>query len=217
MQARGEKLMQQCMRCDQPGKLPIIALRNATSCNPLMQPPSPSLIRPATESDVGALTSIYRHHVLHGTGTFEIDPPDAAEMRRRLLLVQGRKLPWLVAERDGEVAGFAYANWFREREAYRWTLEDSVYIDERQRGLGLGSALMLRLLEACELVGARQLLAVIGDGANKGSIALHRKHGFTHCGVMPAVGWKFDRWLDVVLMQKAIGAGAQAAPDVAQA
>ena len=158
------------------------------------------------------MTRIYRHHVLHGTGTFEIEPPDFEEMERRLRLVLSRGLPWLVAEREGGVVGYAYANWFREREAYRWTLEDSVYIEEQQRGLGLGSALMQRLLDACETCGTRQLLAVIGDGANQGSIALHLRHGFAHCGVMPAVGWKFGRWLDVVLMQKAIGRGAQAAP-----
>nr|WP_288119184.1 GNAT family N-acetyltransferase [Thiomonas sp.] len=174
--------------------------------------------RAATEADLEAMTSIYRHHVLHGTGTFEIEPPDLPEMRRRLRLVRTRGLPWLVVERDGAVAGYAYANWFREREAYRWTLEDSVYIDERQRGLGLGSALMEHLLDACEAAGARQLLAVIGDSANKGSVALHQRYGFAHCGVMPAVGWKFGRWLDVVLMQKALGAGAGAAPSgVAQA
>ncbi|SCC92653.1 Phosphinothricin N-acetyltransferase [Thiomonas sp. X19] len=171
-----------------------------------------ALIRPATEADVAAITHIYRHHVLHGTGTFEIQPPDTAEMQQRLQRVTQRGLPWLVAERDGEVAGFAYANWFREREAYRWTLEDSVYVDAQQRGQGLGSALLQQLLQACEAQGARQLLAVIGDSANEGSIALHLRHGFTHGGVMPAVGWKFGRWLDVVLMQKALGPGASAPP-----
>ncbi len=171
-----------------------------------------ALIRPAAEADAAAITRIYRHHVLHGTGTFEIQPPDVAEMLQRLQRVTQRGLTWLVAERDGEVAGFAYANWFREREAYRWTLEDSVYVDAQQGGQGLGSALLQQLLQACEVQGARQLLAVIGDSANEGSIALHERHGFTRCGVMPAVGWKFGRWLDVVLMQKALGPGASAPP-----
>lgn len=177
----------------------------------MLQPKMPG-IRAATEADVAAMTHIYRHHVLHGTGTFEIKPPDSTEMQRRLQLVQQRGLPWLVAESNGDVAGFAYANWFREREAFRWTLEDSVYIDEQQRGQGLGSALLQHLLQDCALQGARQLLAVIGDSANEGSIALHLRHGFTHGGVMSAVGWKFGRWLDVVLMQRAIGPGASTPP-----
>ncbi len=171
-----------------------------------------ALIRPAGEADVAAITRIYRHHVLCGTGTFEIQPPDEVDMLQRLQRVMQRGLPWLVAERAGDVAGFAYANWFREREAYRWTLEDSVYVDALQRGQGLGSALLQQLLQACEAQGARQLLAVIGDSANESSIALHLRHGFTRGGLMPAVGWKFGRWLDVVMMQKALGPGATDPP-----
>ena len=177
-----------------------------------MQASNMTPVRAAAETDLDAITRIYRHHVLHGTGTFEIDPPDVAEMRRRWQVVVQRGLPWIVVERDGAIAGFAYANWFRERAAFRWTVEDSVYIDEARRGAGLGSLLMEQLLQASTQQGCRQMLAVIGDSANQGSIALHERFGFTHRGVMPAVGWKFERWLDVVLMQKALGPGAGTAP-----
>ncbi|WP_298294208.1 GNAT family N-acetyltransferase [Thiomonas sp.] len=167
-------------------------------------------IRAATVADIEQITAIYRHHVLHGTGTFETSPPDAAEMLRRMQEVHSRGLPWLVAVAgDGQqVAGFAYANWFRAREAYRFTLEDSIYIAPQQQRQGLGGRLLAALIDACTALGARQMLAVIGDSANAGSIGLHRARGFDEIGRMPAVGWKFGRWLDVVLMQRALGAGA---------
>ncbi|MGE0071771.1 MAG: N-acetyltransferase family protein [Thiomonas sp.] len=170
-----------------------------------------SSIRAATPADLEQITAIYRHHVLHGTGTFETSPPDSAEMQRRMHEVHARGLPWLVAAGgdDGrQVAGFAYANWFRAREAYRFSLEDSIYIAPQQQRQGLGGRLLAALIEACTALGARQMLAVIGDSANAGSIGLHRAKGFDEIGRMPAVGWKFDRWLDVVVMQRALGAGA---------
>ncbi len=171
-----------------------------------------AVLRPATAADLPAITAIYAHHVEHGTGSFETEAPAQAEMQRRLELVLSRGLPWLVAQRDGEVAAFAYANWFRERAAFHWTVEDSVYVHPQRVGAGLGSLLLDELLRSSERIGARQMLAVIGDSANQASIALHRRHGFSDCGVLQAVGWKFQRWLDVVMMQRAIGPGAAQPP-----
>ncbi len=169
-------------------------------------------IRPSTESDLPAITTIYAWHVEHGTGTFELDVPDAAEMRRRRADVLGKGLPWLVAERAGEVLGYAYANHFRPRRAYRFCLEDSIYLADAARGQGVGRLLLAELMARCQAVGARQMLAVIGDSANAGSIGVHRSLGFEHTGVLKSAGWKFGRWLDVVLMQKSLGLGDTAAP-----
>jgi len=168
-------------------------------------------IRPATAIDLPSITVIYRHHVLHGTGTFETQPPNESEMQRRMQEVASRGLPWLVLTRSegGLVAGFAYANWFRPREAFRFTVEDSIYIAPEGQRQGLGGRLLDALIDACTASGARQMLAVIGDSANAGSIGVHRAKEFTEMGRLPAVGWKFDRWLDVVLMQRALGAGAE--------
>lgn len=134
------------------------------------------IIRPSTEADLPAITAIYRHHVLHGTGTFEIDPPSEADMAARRADVLGRNLPWLVAEKDGEVLGFAYANWFKPRPAYRFSAEDSIYVADAARGMGVGRKLLAELAVQAEAVGVRKLLAVIGDSANAGSIGLHRPH-----------------------------------------
>lgn len=169
--------------------------------------PAPTL-RPSTDADLPAITAIYAHHVLHGTGTFELEPPDEAEMARRRADVLDKGLPWLVAERDGRVLGYAYANHFRPRRAYRFCLEDSIYLADDARGQGLGRLLLAELVARCEAAGARQMLAVIGDAANAGSIGVHRALGFEHTGVLKASGWKFGRWLDVVLMQRALGTGA---------
>jgi len=170
------------------------------------------LIRPSTPADLPAITAIYAEAVLHGTGTFELDPPDAAEMARRRDDVLSKGLPWLVAERPGaapQVLGYAYANHFRPRRAYRFCLEDSIYLHPDARGQGVGKLLLTELLGRCEAAGARQVLAVIGDSANAGSIGVHAALGFTHTGLLKASGWKFDRWLDVVLMQRALGTGDQ--------
>lgn len=170
--------------------------------------PSPTLvIRPSTQADLTAITRIYAHAVLHGTGTFELDVPDEAEMARRRADVLAKGLPWLVAERGGLVLGYAYANHFRPRRAYRFCLEDSIYLDEGAGGHGVGRLLLAELLAQCEAAGARQVLAVIGDAANAGSIGVHRACGFEDAGRFKAAGWKFGRWLDVVLMQKSLGAG----------
>jgi phosphinothricin acetyltransferase len=174
--------------------------------------PTPTLLRPSTEADLPAITRIYGHAVLHGTGTFELEVPDAAEMARRRDAVLGNGLPWLVAERAGQVLGYAYANHFRPRRAYRFCLEDSIYLDEAARGHGVGRLLLAELLAQCAARGGRQMLAVIGDSANAGSVGVHRACGFEDTGVFKAAGWKFGRWLDVVLMQKALGEGATTEP-----
>ena len=170
------------------------------------------LIRPSTPADVPAITAIYGCNVLHGTGTFELDAPDEPEMARRRDDVLSKGLPWLVAERADAVQGYAYANHFRPRRAYRFCVEDSVYLAADAKGRGLGRLLLAELMGRCEAAGARQMLAVIGDSANLGSIGVHRTLGFEHVGVMKAAGWKFDRWLDVVVMQKSLGLGAAAEP-----
>ena len=171
------------------------------------------LIRPSTAEDLPAITAIYADAVLHGTGTFELEPPDLSEMARRHDDVLSKDLPWLVAEEiSGEVLGYAYANHFRPRRAYRFCLEDSIYLHPSAHGRGVGKLLLAELMARCEALGARQMLAVIGDSANGGSIAVHAALGFTHTGVLKASGWKFDRWLDVVLMQRALGLGESTSP-----
>lgn len=170
-------------------------------------------IRPGSSADTPAITAIYRHHVLHGTGTFEIDPPCAAEMDGRRAEVLARGLPWLVAEQGGRVLGFAYANWFKPRPAYRFSAEDSIYIADGARGQGLGRLLLAELALQAEGAGVRKLLAVIGDSANADSIGLHRALGFTQLATLRAVGWKFGAWRDIVLMEKPLGAGAASAPE----
>lgn len=170
-------------------------------------------IRASRDDDLAAITAIYAHHVLHGTGTFEIDPPGIQDMAARRADVLARGLPWLVAEEDGRVAGFAYCNWFKPRPAYRYSAEDSIYVADHARGRGLGRLLLQALCTHAEAAGVRKLLAVIGDSANAGSIAVHRAAGFTGVGVMRSVGWKFGAWRDIVLMEKPLGAGDTTAPE----
>ena len=169
-------------------------------------------IRDAAPADLPAITAIYAHHVLHGGGTFEEVPPDEAEMAARFARVRERGWAWLVAEESGAVLGFAYFAQFRDRAAYRHAAEDSVYVRDDVRGQGVGKALVAELLRRAEAAGYRQMLAVIGDSENVGSIGLHASLGFRHVGVMRAVGAKFGRWLDVVIMQHAIGAGDREPP-----
>ena len=170
------------------------------------------LIRPSRDEDLAAITAIYTHHVLHGTGTFEMDPPTESEMAGRRADVLARGLPWLVVEHDGQVTGFAYCNWFKPRPAYRFSAEDSIYIAPHANGQGLGRALLAELACQAERAGVRKLIAVIGDSANTGSIGVHRSLGFTPVGVLASCGWKFDRWLDVVLMEKTLGLGDTTSP-----
>ena len=170
-------------------------------------------IRTSHESDIPAITAIYRHHVLHGTGTFEIDPPNEQDMTARRADVLSRGLPYLVAEGDdGRVLGFSYANWFKPRPAYRFSAEDSIYVADSARGQGVGRLLLQALCDQAQAAGVRKLLAVIGDSANAGSIGVHRAAGFSEIGVMRSMGWKFDRWLDIVLMEKTLGEGDTTAP-----
>jgi phosphinothricin acetyltransferase len=166
------------------------------------------LIRPSTPADLAAVTEIYGWNVRHGTGTFEIDPPEQAEMARRRDDVVAKELPWLVLEEGGAVRGYAYANQFRPRPAYRFCLEDSLYLAGDATGRGFGRLLLAELLARCEAAGARQMLAVIGDCGNAGSVGVHRALGFAHVGTIAAAGWKFGRWLDVVVMQRSLGIGA---------
>ena len=162
------------------------------------------LVRASTDADVPAITDIYRSNVLQGTGTFEIEPPDEAEIARRRNEVVKKGLPWLVAEVDGRVVGYAYAAPYRAREAYRFTLEDSIYIDPRLFGRGIGRTLLEVLISDCQHGGYRQMIAVIGDSQNLGSIRVHAACGFEHVGTMKTVGLKFERWLDVVIMQRTL-------------
>ena len=169
-------------------------------------------VRASEARDLAAIAAIYAHHVLRGLATFEIEPPSAAEMERRRAHVLKLGLPYLVAELDGKVAGYAYAAPYRDRPAYRYTVEDSIYIAPEAQGRGAGRALLVALVAACARAGYRQLVAVIGDSANEASIGLHAVCGFKHAGLLPAVGYKFGRWVDSVLMQMELGEGARSAP-----
>ncbi len=171
-------------------------------------------LRDATAADLPAMTAIYAHHVAHGTGTFEEEAPVEADMAVRLAKTQAAGCAWLVAaDDDGAIAGYAYFTPFRDRSAYRFCAENSVYVRDGVRGQGVGKALVAELLARAEARGFRQMIAVIGDTENAGSIGLHASLGFRHAGVIHAVGWKFGRWLDVVFMQKALGEGDRTVPD----
>ncbi len=166
-----------------------------------------TLIRPSTEADIPAIQTIYAHHVLHGTGTFETEPPSEAEIATRRADVLGKSFPYLVLEEAGVVRGFAYANWFKPRPAYRFSVEDSIYMAQDASGKGLGKLLLTELLAQLERGGVRKAIAVIGDSANAGSIGVHRACGFTSVGVVTSCGWKFGQWRDIVMMEKTLGLG----------
>lgn len=170
------------------------------------------LIRPSTDDDLAAITRIYAHHVLHGTGTFETTPPTEPEMAQRRADALGKGLPWLVVEEGGQVLGYAYGNWFKPRPAYRFSVEDSIYLAPEAAGKGLGRLLLAELLAVLQRAGIRKVMAVIGDSANAGSIGVHRALGFTPVGTVQACGWKFGRWLDIVIMEKPLGEAHHAPP-----
>jgi phosphinothricin acetyltransferase len=168
--------------------------------------------RSATEADLPFITEIYEHAVLHGTATFELVPPDLAEMTRRFRALDEGGFPYLVATLDGAVVGYAYAGAYRPRPAYRFTVENSIYLQPAIHRRGIGMTLMRRVIDECERRGYRQMIAVIGDSANAGSVGLHRACGFQMIGTHPNVGLKFGRWLDIVVMQLALGEGASTIP-----
>ena len=175
--------------------------------------PGTTLIRPCQTADLPAVTAIYAHHVTHGCGSFELEPPSLQDMTQRHANMSELGLPWLVASQGDEVLGFAYAGQFRPRPGFHYLVEDSVYIHADHAGQGLGVALLAELIRRCEQTGKRQMLAVIGDSANAGSIALHTRFGFKHAGVLQASGWKHGRWLDTVLMQRSLGLGQSCDPE----
>jgi L-amino acid N-acyltransferase YncA len=185
-------------------------LKNEESASTLLR------IRDANETDMDAVRAIYAHYVLHGLATFEEEPPAANELNARREGVIAAGLPYLVAERDGHILGYCYATAYRPRPAYRNTIEDSVYVAEGYGGRGIGAALLGTLIERCEAGPWRQMLAVIGNSGNEGSIALHRRLGFETVGTLQSVGFKLGRWVDTVLMQRSLGQGDRTPPATAQ-
>ncbi|GAB1407382.1 GNAT family N-acetyltransferase [Thermomonas brevis] len=173
----------------------------------------PPLIRDAAPGDIPAIAAIYADEVRLRVNTYEVDPPDDAEMARRMQTIVDGGYPYLVAELDGAVVGYAYAGPFRARAAYHWVVENSVYVVEGAQGRGVGAALLDALVEACARRGFRQMVAVIGEASNAASIRLHRRAGFEHIGSFPGIAWKHGRWLDTVFMQRALGAGNTEPPN----
>jgi L-amino acid N-acyltransferase YncA len=169
-------------------------------------------IRPATAADIPAITRIYTHAVTHGTASFELTPPDEAEMSRRMQALLKDGFPYIVAELDGSIVGYAYASFYRTRPAYRFTVENSVYVAPASHRRGIGKALLIRLIEACTALGFRQMIAVIGDSDQAASIGVHKACGFEPAGNLKNIGFKFGRWLDTPLMQLALGPGSSAPP-----
>jgi L-amino acid N-acyltransferase YncA len=169
-------------------------------------------VREAGDADLPAIQATYAPYVQNGTASFEEAPPDVAEMARRRAAVVARGLPYLVAEVDGAVLGYAYAGPYHTRSAYRFTLEDSIYVAPHAVGRGIGRTLLAELLDRCTALGYRRMLAIIGDSGNAASIGLHAAAGFRHVGTLPSVGLKFGRWLDVVLMQRPLGPGDDTTP-----
>jgi phosphinothricin acetyltransferase len=171
------------------------------------------IVRPATVFDAPAIAAIYGHHVIHGMGTFEEAPPSPGDIAVRMQAVLDKGFPWLVVEDGGRIVAYAYAGPYHRRSAYRYTAEDSVYVADEERGKGYGRAALAAVIDACEALGLRRIVAVIGDSQNEGSIALHRSLGFSLCGALPAVGYKAGQWLDVVFMQLPLNGGDEGQPE----
>ena len=178
----------------------------------MKQPPPGLVLRDVIEADLSAITEIYDYHVACGTASFELVPPDENEMTRRWRETTSRGFPFIVAELDRKVLGYAYAGQYRPRIGYRFTVEDSVYIHHEHTGRGLGGALLKELIARCEAAGFRQMIAAIGDSTNVASVRLHEEFGFAMVGTLRAVCWKFDRWIDSILMQKELADGDRSAP-----
>jgi len=177
-----------------------------------MSPTQPAvLVRDSVEADVAAIHAIYGYHVLHGTASFELTPPTVDEMRQRRADVVAKALPYLVAEQNGVVVGYAYVTLYRPRPAYRFTVEDSVYVQEGLSGQGIGSLLLAEIIQICTAKGYRQMMAVVGDSSLP-SVSLHEQHGFTLAGTFKAVGYKFGAWRDTAMLQRALGEGDQTNP-----
>ena len=193
------------MRTSAPSSASSTAKRPAT--------PAEAALRDAAPGDLPAIQAIYAQHVLHGLASFEEAPPALEEIRRRFEKILGRGHPYVVAELDGAIAGFGYCTFYRTRSAYRYALEDSVYVAAERQGKGLGKAILGELIARCERLGCRQLVAVIGDSAHAASIGLHASLGFLRVGTLRSVGYKFDRWVDSVIMQRPLGAGDGKPPD----
>jgi L-amino acid N-acyltransferase YncA len=169
------------------------------------------LVRDSVEADVAAIQAIYAHHVLHGTASFELTPPTLDEMRQRRADVVAKNLPYLVAEQNGVVVGYAYVTLYRPRPAYRFTVEDSLYVKEGLAGQGVGSLLLTEIINVCTAKGYRQLMAVVGD-SSPASVSLHERHGFTLAGTFKSVGYKFGAWRDTAMLQRTLGEGDQTDP-----
>jgi phosphinothricin acetyltransferase len=169
--------------------------------------PTPAIVRRSNDADVPPVAEIYSHYVRTALATFEIDPPNVEEVARRRVDVLERGLPYLVAEMDGVIAAYAYASPYRPRPAYRFSVEDSIYVHPAYGRKGIGRLLLRALIESCETAGCKQMIAIIGDTDNAASIGLHEALGFRHVGILENVGFKFGRWIDTVLMQRPLGAG----------
>lgn len=170
------------------------------------------LIRPVQSTDLPVIHAIYSHNVLHGTASWELTPPDEAEMRSRMQGLLDKGFPYFVAEIEGKLVGYSYASSYRPRPGYRFTVENSIYVDGNYQRRGIARKLMTTLIDRCTAQGYRQMIAIIGDSENGASIELHRALGFVHIGTMPGIGFKFGRWLDSVLMQKTLGEGSETLP-----
>jgi len=171
------------------------------------------IIRPVTLDDVPTISAIYGKSVLTETASWELTPPDEEEMRRRMQALLDQSYPYFVATISGQVVGYSYASSYRPRPGYRFTVEDSVYIDSAYQRLGIARQLLTTVIKACTARNFRQMIAVIGDSANLASIELHHSLGFVHVGLLPTIGFKFDRWLDGVVMQRALGEGNATSPE----
>jgi L-amino acid N-acyltransferase YncA len=206
-----------CKACDYSAPHVFALIFRFSGSQNLSKPLHMPLIRPSSDDDLPAITAIYGHHVLHGTGSFETEPPSLADMTARRADVLAKGLPYLVVEQDGKIAGFAYGNWFKPRPAYRYSVEDSIYMAPDLQRRGLGRALLAELLAQFEAVGIRKVMAIVGDSANTGSVGIHLAFGFKQVGVVESCGWKFGAWRDIVIMQKAIGPGDTQPPQIVTA